>query len=44
MLEVVQFPCRSDNFGVLLHDAKSGQTASIDAPDLAAIVDVLEAR
>jgi hydroxyacylglutathione hydrolase len=44
MLEVVQFPCRSDNFGVLLHDTKSGQTASIDAPERQAIVDVLEAR
>ncbi|MGL4488635.1 MAG: hydroxyacylglutathione hydrolase [Rhizobiaceae bacterium] len=44
MLEVVQFPCRSDNFGVLLHDAKTGLTASIDAPELSAIVGVLEAR
>jgi hydroxyacylglutathione hydrolase len=44
MLEVVQFPCRSDNFGVLLHDAASGQTASIDAPELAPIVEILEAR
>lgn len=44
MLEVVQFPCRSDNFGVLLHDAQTGQTAAIDAPDLAPIVDVLDAR
>jgi hydroxyacylglutathione hydrolase len=44
MLEVVQFPCRSDNFGVLLHDAKTGQTASIDAPELNAITDLLDAR
>lgn len=44
MLEVVQFPCRSDNFGVLLHDAKTGQTATIDAPELKPIVGLLEAR
>jgi hydroxyacylglutathione hydrolase len=44
MLEVVQFPCRSDNFGVLLHDAGSGQTASIDAPEFDAIEAVLNAR
>ena len=44
MLEIVQFPCRSDNFGVLIHDAKSGRTASIDAPELQPILDVLEAR
>jgi len=27
------FPCLSDNFGVLLHDADTGATASIDAPE-----------
>ncbi len=44
MLDIVQFPCRDDNFGVLIHDAKTGQTASIDAPELKAILDVLEER
>jgi hydroxyacylglutathione hydrolase len=44
MLEVVQFPCRSDNFGVLIHDPKSGQTAAIDAPELKPILDVLDGR
>ncbi len=44
MLEIVQFPCRSDNFGVLLHDPKTGQTAAIDAPELKPILDVLEQR
>lgn len=44
MLEIVQFPCRDDNFGVLIHDAKSGQTASIDAPELKAILALLEER
>ena len=33
MLEVHQFPCLSDNYGYLLHDAASGETACIDTPD-----------
>lgn len=37
-LQVEQFVCRSDNFGVLLHDAKSGATALIDAPEEASIL------
>lgn len=36
-LDVFQFPCLSDNYGVLLHDADSGATASIDAPDAGAV-------
>jgi len=36
-LQIYQFPCRSDNFGVLIHDAATGLTASIDAPEAAAI-------
>jgi hydroxyacylglutathione hydrolase len=31
------FPCLSDNFGVLIHDPQSGGTASIDAPEAAAV-------
>ncbi len=33
MLEVHQFACLSDNYGYLLHDAASGETACIDTPD-----------
>jgi len=33
MLEVHQFPCLSDNYGFLLHDSDSGETACIDTPD-----------
>ncbi|MFN2100417.1 hydroxyacylglutathione hydrolase [Altererythrobacter sp. MF3-039] len=33
MLEVHQFPCLSDNYGFLLHDPESGETAAIDTPD-----------
>jgi hydroxyacylglutathione hydrolase len=32
-LEVHQFPSRSDNYGVLVHDKATGATAAIDAPD-----------
>ena len=31
------FPCLTDNFGVLIHDAETGATASIDAPEAAAV-------
>jgi hydroxyacylglutathione hydrolase len=31
------FPCLTDNFGVLIHDPQSGATASIDAPEAAAV-------
>ena len=32
-LTVHQFPCLSDNYGFLLHDPDSGETAAIDTPD-----------
>jgi hydroxyacylglutathione hydrolase len=32
-LEIHQFPCLSDNYGVLIRDAEAGVTAAIDAPD-----------
>jgi hydroxyacylglutathione hydrolase len=35
---IEQFPARSDNFGVLIHDDASGLTAAIDAPEEAPIV------
>jgi hydroxyacylglutathione hydrolase len=37
-LIVEQFPCRSDNFGVLIHDPDQRVTASIDAPEEEPIV------
>lgn len=40
-LEIIQFPCLSDNFGVLIHDAASGKTAAIDAPETAPMLKVL---
>ena len=32
-LEIHQFPCLSDNYGYLVHDPVSGETAVIDTPD-----------
>ena len=43
-LEMHQFICRSDNYGLLVHDHKSGATASIDAPDAEAIEKQLKVR
>jgi hydroxyacylglutathione hydrolase len=37
------FTCRSDNYGVLLHDPESGATAAIDAPETAPIEAALKA-
>lgn len=41
-VEIRQFICRTDNFGVLLHDADSGSTIAIDAPEEAPILKVLD--
>lgn len=38
------FMCRKDNYGYLIHDAATGKTAAIDAPDADAIKSALGAR
>jgi hydroxyacylglutathione hydrolase len=43
-LDIQQFICRSDNYGVLVHDSRTGTTISIDAPDATAIADNLKKR
>ncbi len=43
-LEIYQFPARSDNYGVLVHDPESGNTASIDAPSAAEVEAALAAK
>lgn len=43
-LEIEQFACLSDNFGVLIHDPDSGLAASIDAPEEGPILEALERR
>lgn len=40
-LEICQFLCRTDNFGVLVHDPETGATAAIDAPDAVPILAAL---
>jgi len=40
-LEIHQFPCLSDNYGVLIRDAERGVTAAIDAPDAKAVAAAL---
>jgi len=40
-LDVHQFSCLDDNFGVLIHDPGTGATASIDAPEAAPILAAL---
>src|SRR5215472_4222797 len=41
--EIRLFRCRSDNYGVLLHDPESGTTAAIDAPEAAPVEAALKA-
>ncbi len=36
-----QFPCLTDNFGLLAHDSDTGATASLDAPDAGAVLAAL---
>lgn len=43
-VEVAQFLCLDDNFGLLLHDAATGATATVDAPDGAEIAAQAERR
>lgn len=43
-LEIITVACRTDNYAFLLHNADSGQTALVDAPDVPAIVAALDAR
>ena len=38
MLQIHQFPVLDDNYAFLIHDPDSGETATIDTPDAAAIL------
>ncbi len=40
-LQIEQINCLSDNYGYLVHDPKSGETACIDTPETAPILDRL---
>lgn len=37
-LQVRQFPCLDDNYGYLIHDPDTGETATIDTPDAEVIL------
>jgi hydroxyacylglutathione hydrolase len=43
-LQIHQFPCLSDNYGVLIHDAERGVTAAIDAPNAEQVRAALEEK
>lgn len=43
-LEVVTIPCLSDNYAFLAHDAASGNTALVDAPEASPILSELDRR
>jgi hydroxyacylglutathione hydrolase len=43
-LEIFQFPCLEDNFGVLIHEPDSGLTASIDVPHAETVASALKER
>jgi len=42
--EVHQFPCLTDDFGVLVHDPATGATAAIDVPEAAPVLKALDER
>ncbi|MFZ4121206.1 MAG: hydroxyacylglutathione hydrolase [Caulobacterales bacterium] len=44
MITIHQFPCLSDNYGFLVHDAATGMCATIDTPDADAILAALADR
>ena len=43
-LEIALFPCLSDNYGFLIHDPESGETAAIDTPEASKIEAACAAR
>ena len=43
-LTVHQFPCLSDNYGFLVHDEATGNTACIDTPEVSPILAALKAK
>lgn len=43
-LELVTLPCLKENFAYLVHDARTGATALVDAPEAAPVLGALESR
>jgi hydroxyacylglutathione hydrolase len=44
MLEIHQFPCLSDNYGFLVHNSVTNETAAIDTPDAKEYLKQAEAK
>ncbi len=44
MLEIYQFPCLGDNYGILIHDSNNQLTATIDSPEADAILAALKTK
>ncbi len=44
MLDIHMFPCFTDNYGYLVHDSESGETACIDTPEPEKILKELEKK
>ncbi len=40
-LEIVQVPCFTDNYAILLHESTSGETLCVDAPEARPILSAL---
>jgi hydroxyacylglutathione hydrolase len=43
-IEIHMFPCLKDNYGFLIHDKKSGFTATVDTPEVEAILAALSEK
>ncbi|WP_409432291.1 hydroxyacylglutathione hydrolase [Litorimonas sp. RW-G-Af-16] len=43
-LQIALFPCLQDNYGLLIHDPQSGETAAIDTPDSQEILRQCQSR
>ena len=43
-IEVHQFPCLNDNYGFLVHDVETGNTATVDTPEVGPINAALEEK
>lgn len=43
-IEIVQFPCRSDNYGYLIHDPVTKCTATVDTPAVAPVMELCGQR
>ncbi|MET0546764.1 MAG: hydroxyacylglutathione hydrolase [Caulobacterales bacterium] len=43
-LQIHMFPCLNDNYGFLIHDPQSGETASIDTPEAGPILAAAKAK